>query len=71
MILLYQKIFRRFYVNFNWPGNYRQLIGHLKKKKILAQTRRLIFDEADMELEASGAKNEILLSKINQKTFKK
>ena len=60
---------KRFYLNFNWPGNFRQLIGHLRKKKVLARTRRLVFDEVDMELETSGAKNRISLSMINQKTF--
>lgn len=39
-----------FYETLAWPGNLRQLFGHLEKKKILARTCKLDFDESDEEL---------------------
>ena len=39
-----------FYQTFAWPGNLRQLLGHLEKKKILTRTTRLDFDHFDEEL---------------------
>ena len=37
----------KFYRKLNWPGNIRQLLGHLDKKLILAKSGRLIFDSSD------------------------
>lgn len=39
-----------FYQTLPWPGNIRQLQGHLEKKKILSKTRKIDFDELDEEL---------------------
>lgn len=39
-----------FYLTCLWPGNIRQLLSHLNKKKILSDGRKLIFDELDKEL---------------------
>ena len=39
-----------FYKNISWPGNIRQLLGHLEKKSILVTSRRLEYDEYDKEL---------------------
>lgn len=39
-----------FYETLAWPGNLRQLFGHLEKKKILSRSTRLDFDHADEEL---------------------
>lgn len=39
-----------FYQTCAWPGNLRQLLGHLEKKKILTRTTRLDFDHFDEEL---------------------
>ncbi len=39
-----------FYQSLAWPGNLRQLLGHLEKKKILSRTMKLDFDSTDEEL---------------------
>ena len=39
-----------FYQTLPWPGNLRQLLGHLEKKKILSRSTRLDFDSMDEEL---------------------
>lgn len=56
-----------FYQTLAWPGNLRQLFGHLDKKRILSKTRRLEFDSLDedlmlqsSDLESIGEKTEIL-----------
>ena len=36
-----------FYETLAWPGNLRQLLGHLEKKKILSRSTRLDFDHLD------------------------
>ncbi len=39
-----------FYETLAWPGNLRQLFGHLEKKKILTRGLKLDFDSSDEEL---------------------
>lgn len=39
-----------FYETLAWPGNLRQLLGHLEKKKILSKSAKLDFDYLDEEL---------------------
>lgn len=39
-----------FYAGLPWPGNLRQLFGHLEKKRILNRGSKLDFDVADEEL---------------------
>lgn len=39
-----------FYQTLAWPGNLRQLFGHLEKKKILSKSIKLDFDYLDEEL---------------------
>ena len=39
-----------FYQTLPWPGNLRQLLGHLEKKKILTRSHKLDFDTLDEEL---------------------
>jgi DNA-binding NtrC family response regulator len=39
-----------FYQSLAWPGNLRQLLGHLEKKKILSRSHKLDFDHFDEEL---------------------
>jgi len=39
-----------FYQSLAWPGNLRQLLGHLEKKKILSRSLKLEFDHFDEEL---------------------
>jgi transcriptional regulator with PAS, ATPase and Fis domain len=39
-----------FYLTLPWPGNLRQLFGHLEKKKIFGRTTKLDFDEVDEAL---------------------
>jgi DNA-binding NtrC family response regulator len=39
-----------FYQSLAWPGNLRQLLGHLEKKKVLSRSSKLDFDHVDEEL---------------------
>lgn len=39
-----------FYETLAWPGNLRQLFGHLDKKKVLSRSIKLDFDTLDEEL---------------------
>lgn len=39
-----------FYETLAWPGNLRQLFGHLEKKKVLCRSTKLDFDHLDEEL---------------------
>jgi len=39
-----------FYLSLAWPGNFRQLFGHLEKKKVVSRTTRLDFDHYDEDL---------------------
>lgn len=39
-----------FYQTLAWPGNVRQLLGHLEKKKVLSRSHKLDFDHFDEEL---------------------
>lgn len=39
-----------FYESLAWPGNLRQLMGHLEKKKILSRSTKLDFDSSDEQL---------------------
>ncbi len=39
-----------FYQTLAWPGNLRQLLGHLEKKRILSRSTKLDFDDLDEEL---------------------
>jgi transcriptional regulator of acetoin/glycerol metabolism len=39
-----------FYENLKWPGNVRQLMGHIRKKAILSKSGKLLFDKLDEEL---------------------
>ena len=39
-----------FYETLAWPGNIRQLFGHLDKKKVLSRSLKLDFDEFDEDL---------------------
>jgi transcriptional regulator of acetoin/glycerol metabolism len=36
-----------FYQTLAWPGNLRQLLGHLDKKKIISRSKKIDFDEVD------------------------
>ena len=40
-----------FYMDYQWPGNIRQLIGHLHKKKTVYNGRKWRFDQMDEQLE--------------------
>ncbi|WP_372653183.1 sigma-54-dependent transcriptional regulator [Halobacteriovorax sp.] len=40
----------KFYLNLEWPGNIRQLFGHLDKKMIMTNGRKIDFDSLDEEL---------------------
>lgn len=44
------KRLQEFYVTLAWPGNLRQLFGHLDKKRILSRNGKLDFDFLDEEI---------------------
>ncbi len=46
---------RKFYLDFLWPGNIRQLISHLEYKKVTSLDSNLIFDDADKYLEKNNS----------------
>lgn len=39
-----------FYQTLAWPGNLRELFGHLEKKRVLSRSRKLDFDPVDEDL---------------------
>tara|TARA_Y100001954_G_C15829771_1_gene614781 strand:+ start:25789 stop:27126 length:1338 start_codon:yes stop_codon:yes gene_type:complete len=39
-----------YYKKLSWPGNIRQLISHLKKKKLLSKGKKIEFDSVDEDL---------------------
>lgn len=41
---------KRFYYNYEWPGNIRQLNAHLKKKKLKSKSKLLTYCEIDESL---------------------
>ncbi|WP_417336177.1 sigma-54-dependent transcriptional regulator [Halobacteriovorax marinus] len=41
---------REFYMKVDWPGNIRQLMGHLNKKAVLSNGRKVDYDFLDDEL---------------------
>jgi len=53
-IVISQKL-KDFYQNLPWPGNYRQLKGHLERKKVLTKGSKLDFDKADEVLIAKSS----------------
>jgi DNA-binding NtrC family response regulator len=48
-IIIPQKLIE-FYETLPWPGNYRQLKGHLDKKFVMMNGRKMDFDDVDNEL---------------------
>ncbi len=40
----------KFYQECPWPGNIRQLVSHLMKKKVLANGKKIIIDKIDFDL---------------------
>ena len=46
---------RKAYLNYHWPGNYRQLWGHLKRKKALSKNSLLRLDDVDTSLFEMGS----------------
>jgi DNA-binding NtrC family response regulator len=46
----FSKRVTNFYETLAWPGNLRQLFGHLEKKKVLSRSTKLDFDYLDEEL---------------------
>ncbi len=50
-----------FYESLPWPGNYRQLKGHLDRKCVLAKCSKLDFDSTDeLLIEQSSSIDEIV-----------
>lgn len=50
-----QKNLIEFYQSLSWPGNIRQLIGHIKKKIIITKGNKIIFDKSDEDLLAQSS----------------
>jgi transcriptional regulator of acetoin/glycerol metabolism len=48
--VIFSKNLLEFYQTLAWPGNLRQLLGHLEKKKVLSRSHKLDFDHFDEEL---------------------
>ncbi len=46
-----------FYKTVDWPGNYRQLKGHLDKKRILAGGKKIVFNSFDNSLYCTKVDN--------------
>ncbi len=44
------KKLREFYLKLKWPGNIRQLFGHLERKQFSSSKKYLCIDESDLEL---------------------
>ena len=44
------KKLKDFYCSLPWPGNYRQLLGHLNQKRIASGSVKINFDEIDKRL---------------------
>jgi transcriptional regulator with PAS, ATPase and Fis domain len=41
----------KFYENCSWPGNIRQLLSHLTKKRILSAGKKIVIDKSDYDLQ--------------------
>ena len=48
--VVFDKELMNFYTTCLWPGNIRQLLSHLIKKKILSDGKKIVFDDLDKEL---------------------
>ncbi len=53
-IILSKKLIE-FYQSLPWPGNYRQLKGHIDRKLVLGNSWKLDFDDIDAELIAQSS----------------
>lgn len=58
---------KQYYMKISWPGNIRQLVSHLKKKKVLSNGKKFIYDDCDKQLlfhrkNESNASDEKILS---------
>jgi len=63
-----------FYKDLSWPGNIRQLLGHLQKKKIVSKTGHLLFDEHDelmKEFAKEKARSSFVLENNNMISLEK
>lgn len=48
-----------YYQDLKWPGNIRQFLSHLEKKKFLTKGKKLFLDNMDLDLVNSGQINEL------------
>lgn len=51
---------KNFYRKYAWPGNIRQLLGHLEQKNLLSGGGKIIYDELDEELSQNLLEEEVL-----------
>lgn len=54
----------KYYKELSWPGNARQLLGHLHKKKVLSKNGHLYFDEHDEELREESTPHKMSEEKV-------
>lgn len=60
-----------FYQTLPWPGNYRQIKGHLNRKLVISATRNLNFDKSDERLiEQSSSLEDIDKEAVSLKEVK-
>ncbi len=59
-----------FYLTLPWPGNYRQIISHLKRKVSMSKGRTLSFDKCDEALIEESSELWIFDEKCERKTLK-
>lgn len=63
---------KNFYLNYSWPGNIRELLGHLDKKLVYTKGIKLSYDEIDETLTTKSHMIEEALEKmISMKKLKK
>ncbi len=67
-----------FYQTLPWPGNLRELLSHLEKKRIINRQNKMDFDSSDEELILTssnlislGEDSHLPLSRIKEKYFEK
>ena len=60
---------KKFYRKYSWPGNVRQLLGHLEQKHVLAGGGKLIYCSLDDELSQNLLEDEVLKSYQDVKTL--
>lgn len=56
--IIFSRQLLEFYLRQTWPGNIREFLGHIEKKIIFGNSRRIIYDDLDEGLICSDIQNE-------------